>query len=138
MTVEKILEDYERIRRHCLRHADIHPDDKSVCHQALRKASWPTPAIAIELAALLDDMALALRAALQAREGWVSVEDVPLPKLCESYLVANKSGQVAPHIRGVIHNNVGTANDWAYGESITHWMPLPAAPAADAQKGSGE
>ena len=56
----------------------------------------------------------------------------------ETYLVANNKGQVAPWIRGVIHNNVGSAWDWAYGESITHWMPLPEAPKAEAMSEPSE
>ena len=40
-------------------------------------------------------------------------------------------GNVAPYIRGVIHNNIGTAHDWQYGEAITHWMPLPQPPELD-------
>ncbi len=49
----------------------------------------------------------------------------------QTYLVANSKGQVAPWIRGVIHNNPGTAHDWQYGEAATHWMPLPEAPNAE-------
>lgn len=52
------------------------------------------------------------------------------PKDGGTYLVADaQRGFVAPHIRGVIHNNPGTAHDWQYGEACTHWMPLPASPA---------
>lgn len=46
-----------------------------------------------------------------------------------TYLVADAiRGFVAPHIGGIIHNNAGTEWDWQYGESITHWMPLPEPP----------
>lgn len=65
---------------------------------------------------------------------WIPVSEKRLPRgddelgIGGTYLVANDKGQVAPHIRGVIHNNVGSHWDWNYGESITHWMPLPEAP----------
>jgi hypothetical protein len=58
---------------------------------------------------------------------WISVETQQRPDE-GTYLVANAKGQVAPWIRGVIHNNVGSAWDWEYGEAITHWMPLPQHP----------
>ena len=45
-----------------------------------------------------------------------------------AYLVANAKGQVAPLIRGIIHNTVGSPWDWNYGEAITHWMPRPTPP----------
>ena len=60
---------------------------------------------------------------------WQPIETAP--KDGETYLVADAGrGMVAPHIRGVIHNNSGTAYDWQYGEAATHWMPLPEAPNA--------
>ena len=68
-------------------------------------------------------------AALQAAEpqGWGPIETAP--KDGSTYLVADAvRGMVAPHIRGVIHNNPGTAHDWQYGEAATHWMPLPTPP----------
>ena len=46
----------------------------------------------------------------------------------QTYLVANAKGQVAPLIRGVIHNTTGTPWDWDYGESVTNWMPMPEPP----------
>ena len=62
-------------------------------------------------------------------ERWVSVDDRSVPKDNGTYLVANsKRGFVAPYIKGVIHNNVNTNWDWQYGEVITHWQPIPAAP----------
>jgi hypothetical protein len=60
---------------------------------------------------------------------WQPIETAP--KDGSSYLIADAvRGFVAPHIRGVIHNNPGTSWDWQYGEEATHWMPLPDAPAA--------
>lgn len=44
-----------------------------------------------------------------------------------TYLVTN-GRQVAPWIRGVIHNNTGTHWDWEYGSTIIAWMPLPEPP----------
>lgn len=53
-----------------------------------------------------------------------------------SYLVADaERGFVAPYTRGLIHNNPGTPHDWQYGEAITHWMPLPAAPSEPTKEG---
>ncbi len=66
-------------------------------------------------------------AALQEPQGWGPIETAP--KDGSTYLVADAvRGMVAPHIRGVIHNNPGTAHDWQYGEAATHWMPLPTPP----------
>lgn len=81
----------------------------------------------------------ALREALASGEGdgWMPIESAP-PLRPRCYLVASSTGQVAPHIDGVIHNTVGTAWDWNYGESITHWRPLPAPPARAAMKGNGK
>lgn len=78
-------------------------------------------------------VALEALASRQDQQGWRPIKTRP-NSIEESYLVANASGQVAPVIRGVICNNVGTANDWGYGEHITHWMPLPAAPLPHASK----
>jgi len=70
---------------------------------------------------------LAWEAWQAARGQWLPIETKP--KDDGSYLVADATrGLVAPYIRGVIHNNVGTCWDWQYGEAITHWMPLPAPP----------
>ena len=70
--------------------------------------------------------------ALRLSEGlgaWLPIATVPMPRDSGSYLVADAvRGLVAPHIRGVIHNNPGSVWDWQYGEAITHWMPLPAPP----------
>jgi len=69
----------------------------------------------------VDDVTVTLDA------GWLPIESAP--KDGSSYLVADSArGFVAPHIRGVIHNNPGTEWDWQYGEACTHWMPLPPAP----------
>jgi hypothetical protein len=48
--------------------------------------------------------------------------------------VRNRKGQTAPWIRGVIHNNPGTAHDWDFGEAITGWRAIPAAAPASAAK----
>ena len=58
---------------------------------------------------------------------WQPIETRPVNS-DGTYLVANKKGQVAPWIRGVIHNNVESPWDWSYGETVTHWMPLPEPP----------
>ena len=55
---------------------------------------------------------------------WRTIETAPLD-MPRAYLVANKKGQVAPKIDGVIHNLTGSQWDWDYGESVTHWMPFP-------------
>ena len=61
---------------------------------------------------------------------WQPIET--MPKDGGSYLVADAvRGNVAPYVRGVIHNNTGTHWDWQYGEAITHWMPLPPPPEWD-------
>lgn len=58
-----MLTRYEDARLHCLRMAHYHPDSREVCHQTL--ASVPTSTgIEIFLAGLLDDMALAMKQAL--------------------------------------------------------------------------
>ena len=93
------------------------------------------PGYGPELNALLPVMPVytadQLRAAIAAdraqRVGWLPANPDAMD-IRKSYLVANAKGEVAPWIRGVIHNNVGTANDWQYGEGITHYMPLPPAP----------
>lgn len=59
---------------------------------------------------------------------WRPIETRPHRDLNSTYLIANAKGQVAPVIRGIIHNNVGSTWDWDYGEAATHWMPLPAPP----------
>ncbi len=61
--------------------------------------------------------------------GWRPIETAP-SEMPRAYLIANASGQVAPHIDGVIHNVAGSAWDWNYGESITSWQPLPQPPEA--------
>jgi hypothetical protein len=63
-------------------------------------------------------------------QGWINAEERLRPKK-GSYLVANRKGQVAPWIDGVIHNQAGSAWDWEYGEAVTHWMPLPSPPHND-------
>lgn len=79
-----------------------------------------------------DDVQREIAAAKSGSErncGWIAVTDRPMPNdLGGSHLVANARGQVAPCIRGVIANNVGTAYDWNYGEPVTHWMPMPSPP----------
>lgn len=61
---------------------------------------------------------------------WMPIESRP-SELNMTYLVTNEKGQVAPWIRGIIHNNVGTAWDWDFGSAITHWMPLPSPPSEE-------
>lgn len=57
---DKLKKRYEEMRQLCLRYANFHPDDKSVCHQSLGRAPGHIPAVAVQLASLLDDMALTL------------------------------------------------------------------------------
>lgn len=64
-----------------------------------------------------------------APSGWQPIATRPRDVLGEgTYLIANRRGQVAPVVCGVIQNNVGTPNDWDYGTNATLWMPLPPAP----------
>jgi hypothetical protein len=63
----------------------------------------------------LCDMALASLEERQARERWITVSKKPLPDDQETYLVSGDAGHVAPRMRGVIYNNVGTPWDWNYG-----------------------
>lgn len=55
---------------------------------------------------------------------WLDIETAPKGEI-ETYLVKNKIGQVAPIVRGVIQDNVGTQWDWNWGEPATAWMPMP-------------
>lgn len=71
----------------------------------------------------LIDLARSLERRLSAWQPGHPPKDAP-----GTILVANAKGQIAPRIRGIIHNNIGTANDWHYGEAITHWMPLDSLP----------
>ena len=65
---------------------------------------------------------------------WQPIETMPRGGY-ESYLVADaKRGLVAPCVRGIIQNNIGTAWDWQYGEAITHWMPMPPPPSESPQE----
>lgn len=59
-------------------------------------------------------------------DGWLPIDTAP--KDGSTHLVVNDKGQVAPRIRDIIHNNVGTAHDWCSGAHATHWMPLPSPP----------
>lgn len=58
---------------------------------------------------------------------WQPIETAPTGEF-ETYLIANSGGQVAPIVRGVVQNNVGTKWDWDGAYKATHWMPLPDAP----------
>lgn len=57
---------------------------------------------------------------------WLDIETAPKDELT-TYLVKNRLGQVAPIVRGVIQNNVGTPWDWNWGAPATGWMPMPPA-----------
>lgn len=57
--VARLRERYEIIRRFCLAHGNLHPDDKSVCHRALGRTASGLERV---MAGLLDDMMLALTA----------------------------------------------------------------------------
>ncbi len=65
---------------------------------------------------------------------WIPVEVQHYPSDGSTFLVASASGQVAPHVRGIIHNNVGSPWDWNYGEAITHWAPMPDPPPSEVQE----
>ena len=82
----------------------------------------------------LRNHANALASLNKPADGWLPIESRPNDDHA-TYLVANDKGQVAPWINGVIHNNVGTAFDWEFGEAITHWQPLPAAPTKGGEDG---
>jgi hypothetical protein len=56
-----LLKRYDELRRRCVRYGGFHPDSENVCYQALQHTR--VDSIAVALAALLDDMALALQAA---------------------------------------------------------------------------
>lgn len=62
-----ILKRYEEARQYCLTWANLHPDSKEFCHQSLKRAK--VSGMEIYLAGLLDDMALALKAAGGIKEG---------------------------------------------------------------------
>jgi hypothetical protein len=64
-----------------------------------------------------------LESAAETTGEWRSIDTRP-KDLDSTYLVTN-GRQVAPWIRGVIHNNTGTPWDWDYGSNIIGWMPLP-------------
>ena len=67
----------------------------------------------------------------KALTGWRPAET--LESRGATVLVKNDRGQVCPMSRGVIHNNPGSAhNDWDSNSTITGWMPLPPADAAQA------
>lgn len=79
----------------------------------------------------LQKFASRFGSAPQPSDGWISVNDERLPDDSGSYIIANQPLQmVAPLVGGVIRNNVGTKWDWDFGVPITHWQPIPAAPAA--------
>lgn len=56
--VERISERYETMRQACLRVGHLHPDSKSVCHQALEHARNIPDGATHELALLADDLKL--------------------------------------------------------------------------------
>lgn len=58
-----MLTRYESARIHCLRITGYHPDSPHVCHQSLARAPGAT-GMEIFFAGLLDDMALAMKQAL--------------------------------------------------------------------------
>lgn len=58
---ELILKRYEEMRQQCARYAGLHPESTVVCHIALGGVRH-LPTISTQLAALCDDMALALKA----------------------------------------------------------------------------
>lgn len=59
-TPHPMFERYERVRQLCLRIADLHPESRAACYQALAMGTFSH--VEIELASTLDDMMLALTA----------------------------------------------------------------------------
>lgn len=78
--VEGLRKRYEDQRQECLRYGGLYPEDKSVCHQAIRRAK-NLDAVAVHLAALCDDMMLAL-SRQPSGSGWLP-KDEPAIKYCE-------------------------------------------------------
>lgn len=98
-----------------------------VCYlsQIAREALAP---VSIDDEAVVDKLVSDRMKGVTSRAFPVWQPRITMPDDGGTFLVANAKGQVAPKIRRIIHNNVGTAYDWNYGEAITHWMPLPSAP----------
>lgn len=60
--------------------------------------------------------------------GWVSVKD-GMPERGGKYLVATMIGAVsAVHFYPADNGHSGRFADWRFNMTVTHWMPLPAAP----------
>ena len=55
----RLLERAERMRLYCLQFANLHPNDKSRCGDAIGRTHH-APVIAVHLADLVDDLVLAL------------------------------------------------------------------------------
>jgi hypothetical protein len=55
---------------------------------------------------------------------WRPIAEAPADFRDGTFIVTNRLGEVAPMVRGVIQNNVGS-RDWTFGEPITEWQPLP-------------
>jgi hypothetical protein len=79
MVFEEIQKRYEKMRRLCLQYGNLHPDDKSVCHQALKGARG-TQYIARNIAELADDMMLALSQLQAENAGLRSIEQALMVK----------------------------------------------------------
>lgn len=82
----------------------------------------------------LDDLTRALAAEvikLREAQRWIPVSE-QLPETFKDVLVlSNGAISINKHVTGYRHGGI-----WAGGnrdEDITHWMPLPAAPAGDQQ-----
>lgn len=54
-----LIRRYEEVRQYCLQNANLHPDSKETCHQALKFAR-DVSGLSFSMAGLLDDMAIAL------------------------------------------------------------------------------
>lgn len=109
MTVEKMLEELERVAM-----------------------SMPAPNI---YTPQIMQRVIELRAALQAREGWISVKD-RMPDNWERVFVhGSRDHEIAYYQIAPGGRDGKKASKWYDGDdevfNITHWMPLPAAPAAD-------
>jgi hypothetical protein len=65
-----IDEKYENFRQHCLRYANIHPDDPADCAYALERTSRLHP-VAVEAASLCDELIAMVRGMEKDKAGLV-------------------------------------------------------------------
>lgn len=160
MTVEKILEELDALAAETAEGPVFISDDEAKDTTAHRNAGlamldtgrqsdWPIARLQewneARFYAALRNYYPKLRAALQAREGWISVAD-RMPEDGTECLVVIKAADGSPFVStdtwqmqrecpvSFSSHTIETGmawDNWEF-EDITHWMPLPAAPAADA------